>query len=79
MTVKANGGVYILDVGARTILVGNSCGVGHLGGGGIVVYHRGNSIRLTVGKGDGESHSFVAFVVGVGRLLNRLGDLYNNG
>lgn len=77
--MKANGGVDILDVRARTILVGDSCGVGHWAGGRIVIYHGGDGVGLAVGKSDGEGYSFVALVVGVGRLLNSLGDFYNNG
>ncbi len=77
--MKANGGVDILDVRARTILVGNSCGVGYLGSGGIVIYHGGDGVWLAVGESDGEGHCFVALVVGVGLLLNSLGDFHNNG
>lgn len=77
--MEANGRVDILDVRTRTILVGNSCGVGYLGGRGIVIYHGCDGVWLAVGEGDGEGHSFVALVVSIGRLLNRLGDFYNDG
>lgn len=78
MTVKADGGVDILNVRARTILVRNSCGVGHLGGGSIVFYQRGDGVWLTIGESDCEGKGFVALVVGLDGLLNRLGDLYDN-
>lgn len=77
--MKANGRVNILDVRARAILVWNGCGIGHLGGRSIVIYHGGNGVWLTVGESNGEGDSFVALVVGVGRMLNSLGDFYNNG
>lgn len=77
--MKTDGGVDILDVRARTILVANNCGVGHLGGGSKVIDHGGDGVWLSVGESDGEGHSFVALKVGVGRFFNRLGDFYNNG
>lgn len=77
--MKTNGGVDILDVRTRTILVGNSCSVGHMGGGSIVIDHGGDGVWLAVGESDCEGYSFVVLVVGVGRLLNCLGDFYNNG
>lgn len=77
--MKANGGVNILDVRARAILVGNGCGIGHLSRRSIVIYHGGNGVWLTVGESDGQGNSFVTLILGVGRVLNSLGDFNNDG
>lgn len=77
--METNGGVDILNVRAVTIIIGDSCGVGHLRGWGKVIDHSGNRVWLAIGEGDGEGHGFVTVISGVGLLLYGLGNFNNHG